>query len=167
MPIDGPEVRWPSASLSLQSRVAHQGWGAISRLLRVFTTTVLMWLVFRLNLHIGAFAPRHYRREVAVNTDFRKFDDELPMTVDCSGEVIAQLRMILDQAAERNIARYGMHIQDEALMTCIAPSVLSSDHMHFVDATNGVKVDEATVTSAGIETSNGVIHVIDSVVLPN
>ncbi len=36
-----------------------------------------------------------------------------------------------------------------------------------VDATNGVKVDEATVISADIETSNGVIHVIDTVVLPN
>ncbi|MDH3473834.1 MAG: fasciclin domain-containing protein, partial [Rhodospirillales bacterium] len=36
-----------------------------------------------------------------------------------------------------------------------------------VDATSGVKVDNATVTSADIEASNGVIHVIDTVVLPN
>ena len=36
-----------------------------------------------------------------------------------------------------------------------------------VDATNGVKVDEATVISADIEASNGVIHVIDTVVLPD
>ena len=36
-----------------------------------------------------------------------------------------------------------------------------------VDATDGVKVGEATVTSADIEASNGVIHVIDTVVLPN
>ncbi len=35
-----------------------------------------------------------------------------------------------------------------------------------VDATDGVKIDEATVVSADIEASNGVIHVIDSVVLP-
>lgn len=35
-----------------------------------------------------------------------------------------------------------------------------------VDATNGVKVDNATVISADIETSNGVIHVIDTVLLP-
>ena len=35
-----------------------------------------------------------------------------------------------------------------------------------VDATSGVKVDEAKVISADIETSNGVIHVIDTVVLP-
>ena len=36
-----------------------------------------------------------------------------------------------------------------------------------IDATMGVKVDNATVVSADIETSNGVIHVIDHVLLPN
>ena len=35
-----------------------------------------------------------------------------------------------------------------------------------VDATDGVKVDGASVVQADIETSNGVIHVIDAVVLP-
>ena len=36
-----------------------------------------------------------------------------------------------------------------------------------VDATDGVKVDGAVVVAADIETTNGVIHVIDQVVLPN
>jgi len=35
-----------------------------------------------------------------------------------------------------------------------------------VNAMNGVKVNNATVVTADIETSNGVIHVIDTVVLP-
>ena len=35
-----------------------------------------------------------------------------------------------------------------------------------VDAMNGVMVDNATVIAADVEASNGVIHVIDSVVLP-
>lgn len=35
-----------------------------------------------------------------------------------------------------------------------------------IDATNGVRVDNATVVQADIVTSNGVIHVIDSVLLP-
>ena len=35
-----------------------------------------------------------------------------------------------------------------------------------VDATDGVKVDNATVVKADIGTSNGVIHVIDTVILP-
>ncbi len=36
-----------------------------------------------------------------------------------------------------------------------------------VDATDGVKVDGANVVSADVEATNGVIHVIDAVVLPN
>ncbi|WP_370399164.1 fasciclin domain-containing protein [Sulfitobacter sp. JB4-11] len=36
-----------------------------------------------------------------------------------------------------------------------------------IDLDDGVKVDGANVTAADIETSNGVIHVIDAVILPN
>ncbi|MCW8906122.1 MAG: fasciclin domain-containing protein [Sedimenticola sp.] len=35
-----------------------------------------------------------------------------------------------------------------------------------IDTSNGVKVDNANVVGTDIETSNGVIHVIDSVILP-
>jgi uncharacterized surface protein with fasciclin (FAS1) repeats len=36
-----------------------------------------------------------------------------------------------------------------------------------INATSGVTIDGATVTAADIEASNGVIHVIDRVILPN
>nr|WP_281301437.1 MULTISPECIES: fasciclin domain-containing protein [unclassified Iodidimonas] len=36
-----------------------------------------------------------------------------------------------------------------------------------IDATSGVSVNDATVTTADIAASNGVIHVIDQVLLPN
>jgi uncharacterized surface protein with fasciclin (FAS1) repeats len=36
-----------------------------------------------------------------------------------------------------------------------------------IDATNGVMVDGATVTTTDIVADNGVIHVIDTVILPN
>ena len=45
-----------------------------------------------------------------------------------------------------------------------ATTVQGSDVM--IDLDNGVMVDNATVVSADIETSNGVIHVIDKVILP-
>lgn len=35
-----------------------------------------------------------------------------------------------------------------------------------IDATNGVKVDNANVVAADIKATNGVIHVIDTVILP-
>ncbi len=45
-----------------------------------------------------------------------------------------------------------------------ATTVQGSDIM--IDLDTGVMVEEATVVSADIETSNGVIHVIDKVLLP-
>lgn len=45
-----------------------------------------------------------------------------------------------------------------------ATTVQGSDIM--IDLDTGVMVEEATVVSADIETSNGVIHVIDKVMLP-
>ena len=35
-----------------------------------------------------------------------------------------------------------------------------------IDATDGVKINDATVTTADIEASNGVIHIIDTVIMP-
>ena len=35
-----------------------------------------------------------------------------------------------------------------------------------IDATDGVKIDAATVVTADVEATNGVIHVIDQVILP-
>jgi len=35
-----------------------------------------------------------------------------------------------------------------------------------INATNGVKIDDASVVTADVEASNGVIHVIDAVIMP-
>ncbi|WP_299679872.1 fasciclin domain-containing protein [uncultured Roseobacter sp.] len=45
------------------------------------------------------------------------------------------------------------------------PETVNGQTVH-VDGRNGVKVNDATVTAADIEASNGVIHVIDKVLLP-
>jgi len=133
----GPEVNWPSGSIALQSRVAHDGRPGWWRRLRVILLSAFMWSVFKFSIRIGAFDPDRYRREVAANTDFRKFDDALMMTVDCAPDTVEQLRRLLDAAVAEGAIRYGLHLQDEALMTCVVPSVLNSDHMHFVDGAGG------------------------------
>lgn len=137
VPPNGPDVRWPSASISLQSRIAHLGRSLWWRRFYVVTTAALSWLVFKLGIRVGRFEPKRYRREITANTDFRKFDDGLMMTVDCAPEVVERLRNILEAAAAKGAIEYGMHMQEEALMTCVVPSVLKSDHMHFIDGAGG------------------------------
>ncbi len=47
----------------------------------------------------------------------------------------------------------------------LEPASVQGEALH-VDGTNGVKVSGATVTKADIECTNGVIHVIDTVIMP-
>ena len=137
VPEDDPAVRWPATTLGLQARVARNGQPSWLRGLTTVMTTLLMWLVFKLDLRIGGFDPVRYRREIAANTDFRKFDDALMMTLDCAPDTVERLRAILDTATARGTIRFGLHVQEEALMTCVVPSVMTSAHFHFVDGAGG------------------------------
>lgn len=137
VPGRGPEVRWPSGAIGLQSRVADKGRSTWQRRVSVVAGAGLAWLVFKLGRRVGSFDPKRYRREIAANTDYRKFADGLMMTVDCPPETVARLRELLDGASAGGAVRYGLHLQDQALVTCVVPSVLTSDHMHFVDGSGG------------------------------
>jgi uncharacterized surface protein with fasciclin (FAS1) repeats len=46
------------------------------------------------------------------------------------------------------------------------PTLLSGKDLT-VDLTSGVKINDATVTMANVLTKNGIIHVIDTVLVPN
>ena len=35
------------------------------------------------------------------------------------------------------VARFGLHRQGAAIMTCITPSPADSDHVHFIDGADG------------------------------
>ena len=138
VPCEGPEASWPSTeTMALNARIAAQGHSRLRRGVGAVLFTVLAWMVFRLGLRIGGFDPARYRREVAANTDFRKFNDGLMMTVDCTPEAAERVRGILEAAAAAGVVRYGLHLQDEALMTCLVPSALTADHMHFIDGAGG------------------------------
>jgi hypothetical protein len=93
--------------------------------------------LFKTGIGFGGFEPKRYRREIALNADFRKFDDGLVMTLDCSTDTIENIREILDTAVRDKILRYGIHVQDQALLTCVAHNVTTSSHTHFVDGAGG------------------------------
>lgn len=133
----GPAVSWPSKSLALQSHVGNSTMPFWWRKAKVVCTAAIIWAIFKLGIRVGKFVPDNYRAELAANTDYRKFDDGLMLTVDCSVGTVEHLEQILDAAVEIGVVRYGIHVQDMALITCVAPSVLDSGHMHFVDGAEG------------------------------
>ena len=136
-PATGMEVRRAPRSAELEAHVTR-GTGALGPARRKAAFEALIyWALHRTGIKLAGFDARHYARVVAANADFRKLDDGLKMTLDCDSETRSKLDAILSQAEADGIIRYGMSTQDEAMMTCIVPSVLSDDHLHFIDGAAG------------------------------
>jgi hypothetical protein len=70
------------------------------------------------------------------------------MILDCTEELERALTQLLEKAAAGRIVRYGLHRQDAAMMTCFAPSVMRSDHVHFIDGARGGYASAATAMKA-------------------
>jgi hypothetical protein len=136
VPGGGPGLRWPPAGLDLEAKASRGGplWAAR---LAVAVRTLAAHLVFRTGMRVGGFDPARYRRELVENTDFRKFDDGLRMTLDCTPALANQVEALLAAAETAGIARCGSHRQEAALMTCFVPFPSRSDHVHFVDGASG------------------------------
>jgi Protein of unknown function (DUF3095) len=106
------------------------------RLLVMFKTA-LSYTILRFNIRVGPFVPQTYLRQLRDNSDFRKYDDALRMVLDCTPALGRVIEERLRAAVAAGIARYGMHRQDRAMMTCFTPSALRSDHVHFIDGALG------------------------------
>ena len=99
-------------------------------------------------IKVGKFVPKNYVQQVVENSDFRKYDDGLRMILDCTEELERALTGRLAQAASDGTVRYGLHRQDAAMMTCFTPSVMRSDHVHFIDGARGGYASAATALKA-------------------
>ncbi|NVD39113.1 DUF3095 family protein [Ensifer sp. HO-A22] len=74
---------------------------------------------------------------VAASSDFRKYDDGLRLTVDCTREQIDRVETLLVAAKHRGEVNFGLHRQSHALMTCLVPSAKPDSHLHFLDGMDG------------------------------
>jgi len=138
VPDGAPGVGWPPPGWDLEARASRRrGEGLFRSRLRVILETLVAFVVMRLGIRVGGFDPGVYRRVVVENSDFRKYDDSLRMTLDCTPDLADRIERRLAQATADNVARFGLHRQSEAIMTCIVPSVSESNHFHFVDGAAG------------------------------
>src|SRR5712672_676269 len=147
VPPGGPPLRWPPAGADFEARAARGG-SLLKRRAAVLTFTLFAYLIMRFGISVGGFVPKTYVRQVVENSDFRKYDDGLRMILDCTPELEAALTRCLTLAASAGIARYGLHRQDAAMMTCFTPSALRSDHVHFIDGARGGYASAATALKA-------------------
>lgn len=138
VPDGGPPPRWPPPGFELEAKaVGAAGRSRLLARLSLGVRTLAAHLIFSIGLRVGGFDPARYRQQLVVNTDYRKFDDGLRMTLDCTPELAKRVEEVLASAQASGVARYGVHRQTAALMTCFVPSPTRSDHVHFVDGAMG------------------------------
>ena len=137
VPIEGPEVKLIPEGLEIEARLSR-GRSALwrKRLLLKLGAIGAGWL-FQRRQRIGQFDPNHYLATMSANADFRKFEDGLKMTLDCTTTVRDRIYALLMKARMDGIIRFGLHEQAEARLTCIVPSATRDDHVHFVDGAEG------------------------------
>jgi len=147
VPPGGPPLSWPPAGADLEARTLRGG-SLFRRRASVLAWTFLYYLIMRFGISFGGFVPRTYVGQLVANSDFRKYDDGLRMILDCTPELADELEARLAQAAANGVARYGVHRQDAAMMTCFTPSPLRADHVHFIDGARGGYATAATALKA-------------------
>ena len=89
---------------------------------------------------------------------FDAFEEENPGVLAGIGN--AELGAVLTYHVVAGAAVKASMLKDEQVFVTVAGSPV------LIDTTGGVKVGDAEVTAADVEASNGVIHVIDRILLP-
>lgn len=144
VPFRGPDLSFSTEGIHKEVRTAERRRKRPYRYLVISLQIFLTAVLDRLNLRLGRFDARAYRRQVSANSDFRKFDDGLKMTVDIDAGRLERIKAILSDAEQKGICRYGIHSQDSALMTCFVVTPMSHNHIHFIDGADGGYAQAAT-----------------------
>lgn len=137
IPPTGPRLRFPTAGHSIEAKAMNPRIPLIFRKFYLFFHIAFSGFLMASKWRVGRFDPVHYLSMLRANSDFRKFDDGLKMTLDCTPAVRDRIRQRLQQAADNGLIQFGLHEQDAALLTCIVPSAVADDHVHFVDGASG------------------------------
>ena len=142
-PLDGRPVTLaslgvadPMKAIALEAAVNAASGVSHARARLTAAASYLLGVTFHnFKLKAGGFDAALYASDVAANADFRKFDDGLRMTLDCSPAFADALEARL--AAAEDYANWGAFRQEAAQLTCFVPSITERGHVHFVDGAGG------------------------------
>ncbi len=94
-------------------------------------------LLFKHKVPNPLFDTAHYKASMRTHSDYRKFDDMLRMTIDCSEKQAARIRDFLDGLHRGGAICFGLHESEESLMTCFVQDIKDGHHIHFIDGGSG------------------------------
>ena len=126
----------PGQAIALEAAaIKASGVSTLKAQLQAAANYALSYAFYKFKLKVGDADGARFAAEAAANADFRKFDDSLRMTIDCTPAFADQLEARL--AAADDFADWGLHRQKSAQITCFVPSIADRGHVHFVDGAAG------------------------------
>lgn len=144
IPDEGPDFAWPPKGLDLEAR-ATRGKGSLAgRKVAVLIEGLIGWILGKTGISLGSFDPVRYRKYTGLNTDYRKVQDGLRLTVCITKEQLSALKTHLERQRTLGNIRYGISEQDQAVLTCFVPSVTDDNHLHFLDGAGGGYAEAAS-----------------------
>ncbi len=125
-------------AIALNARLdRRRGEGWLVSLLRSGLASGIASLLLSTGATLRGFSAKRYLGEVVANSDFRKYDDGLMMTLDCNAPLADALERRLAEAEAAGVAVFGLHRQSSATVTCVVPSATTPNHVHFIDGAAG------------------------------
>lgn len=129
------------AKIDIEAAVHTRGVSGIARFrerFRIWRELRVHEIIMRFRLPIQQ-AGRYLRDgkiDNVINADVQKFDGRLKMVLACSASARQKLTSELAAMERSGSIRYGMHVTDRALMTCLIHAE-APEEVHFVDAADG------------------------------
>ena len=128
---------WPPRGLVLEARATAGRQTFLRRYVAVLASSLIQFWCERFDRRAGAYNAPVYRDELRSNTDFRKYDGILRMVLDVSESQAERIERYLKREQDAGRLVYGVHVTDTALMTCLVFSLERSEHVHFIDGSDG------------------------------
>lgn len=122
LPVEGVELEAKSSGMSK--------W-------KLYGIALIAFVLNKTGWKMGDFDPTHYRRQLSLNTDYRKIQDGIRMTLSLELPKIKELQAFLNKHRDAGHLKFGLSEQDKAVLTCFVPSITSDDHYHFMDGAGG------------------------------
>lgn len=93
-------------------------------------------MVLRLPIKVLHYQLKNIRRYNVISADYKKYDGTLKMVIAGSRASREKLQAELDTLMQQGILKYGIHISDRAILTCLLHAQ-SVQEVHFVDTAGG------------------------------
>jgi len=135
-PVHPSRMTYRSASSCAQNERRFYSKLNLPGLFRRMEIQLCSW-IFDRGLPPLFFNKDEYVKSMKLHSDYRKFDDMVRFTLDCSESQVADIREYLEDRKNLGELHYGIHISDSSLMTCYVHGVTDGNHIHFIDGGGG------------------------------